>query len=54
MKSVTTKNVVFITGAFVASTGWSEWETYFQSKGFNTVAPAWPFKNGTAAALRNR
>jgi pimeloyl-ACP methyl ester carboxylesterase len=54
MKSVTTKNVVFVTGAFVASTGWSEWQAYFQSKGYNTIAPAWPFKEGTAAELRNR
>ncbi|RXK83552.1 alpha/beta hydrolase [Filimonas effusa] len=54
MKSVTTKNVVFITGAFVVNSGWSEWEAYFQSKGYQTVAPAWPYKNGTAAELRNR
>jgi pimeloyl-ACP methyl ester carboxylesterase len=54
MKTVNTKNVVFITGAFVASTGWSEWQSYFQSKGYHTIAPAWPFKEGTAAELRNR
>lgn len=54
MKSVTTKNVVFITGAFVVSSSWNQWESYFQSKGYNTIAPAWPFKDGTAAELRNR
>lgn len=54
MKSVTTKNIVFVTGAFVTSNGWKEWQEYFQSKGYNTIAPAWPFKEGEAAGLRNK
>jgi pimeloyl-ACP methyl ester carboxylesterase len=54
MKTITTKSVVFITGAFVSNSGWDEWRAYFESKGYNTIAPAWPFKNGTAKELRDR
>src|SRR5688572_17380937 len=55
MKASETKNVVFITGAFVIHHCWDEWQKYFQSKGYNTVAPPWPFKDAeTAEELRNR
>ncbi|MVM31393.1 alpha/beta fold hydrolase [Spirosoma sp. HMF4905] len=54
MKASKTKDVVFVTGAFVSNSGWDEWRTYFESKGYNTIAPAWPFKDGTAAELRAR
>jgi pimeloyl-ACP methyl ester carboxylesterase len=54
MGSIKTKNIVFVTGAFVNSSSWDEWESYFQSKGYTTTAPPWPFKNGTTAELRKR
>lgn len=54
MKASTTKTVLFVTGAFVVNTSWKEWQAYFESKGYKTYAPAWPYKNGTAAELRNR
>ncbi len=55
MKASEAKNVVFVTGAFVSHHCWDEWQTYFQSKGYNTVAPPWPFKDAdTAQELRNR
>ena len=53
-KTITSKTIVFITGAFVSHHGWKEWQTYFESKGYKTLAPAWPHKEGTAAELRNR
>jgi pimeloyl-ACP methyl ester carboxylesterase len=49
-----TKTILFVTGAFVNNSCWDEWKTYFESKGYETLAPAWPFKSGTAAALRSR
>jgi pimeloyl-ACP methyl ester carboxylesterase len=50
-----TKQIVFITGAFVIHHCWDEWAAWFQAKGFSTVAPPWPYKDGpSAAALRNR
>ncbi|CAG4990609.1 hypothetical protein DYBT9275_00569 [Dyadobacter sp. CECT 9275] len=54
MKTSETKTVVFITGAFVSNSGWREWQSYFESKGYKTIAPAWPFKDAPAAVLRNR
>lgn len=52
MNTIQSKTVLFITGAFVSNSCWDEWRTYFESKGFTTLAPAWPHKEGTAAALR--
>lgn len=52
MKTVNPKNIVFVTGAFVSSNCWDEWQMYFQSKGYKTVAPSWPFKEGPAGSLR--
>ncbi len=49
-----TKNIVFITGAFVSNACWDEWKIYFEKHGYNTSAPPWPYKNGTASALRKR
>jgi len=49
-----TKNIVFVTGAFVSNSCWDEWKKYFEQRGYNTEAPAWPFKHDTAEALRNR
>ena len=54
MATIQTKSIVFVTGAFVSNSCWDEWRIYFESKGYSTIAPAWPFKNGTAAELRAR
>jgi pimeloyl-ACP methyl ester carboxylesterase len=54
MKISPTKTVVFITGAFVTHLSWAEWKAYFESKGYKTYAPAWPYKDDTPAALRAR
>lgn len=54
MKTIQTKNVVFITGAFVSNSGWDDWKTYFESKGYNTIAPPWLYKDAPAAELRKR
>jgi pimeloyl-ACP methyl ester carboxylesterase len=52
MKNVNPKNIVFVTGAFVSSACWDEWQLYFQKKGYNTIAPPWPYKAGAVAELR--
>lgn len=49
-----TKTVLFVTGAFVTHHCWDEWKVYFENRGYTTVAPAWPFKDATAAELRAR
>ncbi len=45
--------VVFITGAFVHHSCWDSWKTYFESKGYKTLALPWPHKNGSSENLRN-
>jgi len=47
------KTIVFITGAFVHHSCWDEWSTYFESKGYKTIAPPWPHKNASPETLRN-
>ncbi|HXA02361.1 MAG TPA: alpha/beta hydrolase [Cytophagaceae bacterium] len=54
MKKINSKNIVFITGAFVSNTCWDEWRKYFEAQGYNTTAPPWPYKNASAKELRNR
>ncbi|QIP14964.1 alpha/beta hydrolase [Spirosoma aureum] len=54
METSKTKTIVFVTGAFVTHHGWKDWQTYFESKGYTTLAPPWPYKDGTAAELRAR
>jgi len=53
MKNNQSKTVVFITGAFVHNGCWDEWRIYFETKGYTTLAPAWPHKNASAEILRN-
>jgi pimeloyl-ACP methyl ester carboxylesterase len=48
------QTVVFITGAFVSHYGWSQWKNYFDSEGYQTYIPAWPYKDDTARELRNK
>lgn len=45
--------ILFITGAFVGNNCWDEWRIYFESKGYTTLAPAWPNKNAAPEELRN-
>ncbi len=55
MGTIKTKQIVFVTGAFVHNSCWDNWRTYFEEKGYKTVAPAWPHKEAAnAAELRKR
>jgi pimeloyl-ACP methyl ester carboxylesterase len=51
---INTKNVVFITGAFVTNHCWDKWKDYFERHGYNTIAPPWPHKDASVEELRNR
>lgn len=54
MKSIQSKTVVFIHGAFVHASGWNHWETYFKNKGYKTYAPPWPKKEAAPEVLRGQ
>lgn len=53
MLNTGSKPVLFITGAFVHHSCWNNWRIYFESKGYKTFAPPWPYKDDTPEALRN-
>ncbi len=53
MEKIKSKTIVFITGAFVHHSCWDTWQRYFESKGYQTIAPPWPYKNSPAETLRN-
>lgn len=52
MKTIQSKTIVFITGAFVTHRGWGEWQKYFEAQGYKTMAPSWPEKDGSAQQRR--
>ena len=54
MTGALSKSVVFITGTFISNNCWDEWKSYFETKGYTCIAPAWPFKNASSEELRNR
>jgi pimeloyl-ACP methyl ester carboxylesterase len=54
MKTNRSKTIVFITGAFVSSDCWNDWKAYFEGQGYQTLAPAWPYKDAPACTLRQR
>jgi pimeloyl-ACP methyl ester carboxylesterase len=54
MEKTGSKTILFITGAFVGNNCWDAWKQYFQERGFNTLAPPWPYKNASVAELRSR
>lgn len=45
-------DIVFIHGMFQNPKSWDNWVAYFNSKGFNCTAPAWPLHEGEPRALR--
>lgn len=54
MLTIKSKTILFITGAFVNNTCWDEWKIFFNSKGYQTLAPAWPQKDASTRVLRCR
>jgi pimeloyl-ACP methyl ester carboxylesterase len=52
MHNLFSKTIVFITGAFVGNSCWDDWRTFFEEKGYKTIAPPWPAKDGAANDLR--
>ncbi|MGC4042006.1 MAG: alpha/beta hydrolase [Flavobacterium sp.] len=54
MATKNSKTILFITGAFVSNTIWEEWRAYFENRGYNTIAPPWPYKDASVEILRKR
>lgn len=55
MGAVKSKQIVFITGAFVHHSCWDNWRKFFDERGYETIAPPRLYKDGAnAEALRKR
>jgi len=48
------KSIVFISGTFLGNNCWNDWKAYYESKGYQCLAPAWPHKDADPEVLRNR
>ncbi|HWY98184.1 MAG TPA: alpha/beta fold hydrolase [Bacteroidia bacterium] len=46
------KNIVFVHGMFQNPKSWIEWIKYFEAKGYNCIAPAYPNHDGEPTELR--
>ncbi len=46
--------IVFVHGMFVTNKCWKNWLPYFEGKGYECFAPAWPYKNDSPENLLKR
>lgn len=46
------KTILFIHGAWLTANSWDTFRTYFEDRGYNTLAPAWPYKDAPVQTLR--
>ncbi len=46
--------IVFIHGMYMSSLCWENWVTYFSTRGYQCLAPAWPGRDRPVEALRNQ
>lgn len=46
------RTAVFVHGAWVTSPSWADWQRRFETRGYRTIAPAWPHDDRPAEALR--
>ena len=40
--------VIFVHGMFMTGHSWAAWETWFQERGYDTIAPSWPNTTGSS------
>ena len=52
MKTIKSKTIVFITGAFVSHHGWSNWQSFFEKNNYTCFSPPWKYKDATPEVLR--
>ena len=49
-----TNTIMLIHGAWLNAKSWEKWVAHYQAKGYNVVAPNWPFDDRDPAELRAR
>jgi alpha-beta hydrolase superfamily lysophospholipase len=50
--ATSSRTVLFVHGMFATPACWHEWQPWVEARGFETLAPAWPAHEGTAAEAR--
>jgi pimeloyl-ACP methyl ester carboxylesterase len=51
-KKISSKSIVFIHGLFMNPKSWDTWINFYETRGYNCYAPAYPFHEGEPADLR--
>ncbi|TXK52660.1 alpha/beta hydrolase [Pontibacter qinzhouensis] len=46
------KTIIFVHGMFQNPKSWTKWIEFFSERGYNCLAPAWPYHEGEPSALR--
>ncbi|MET0637413.1 MAG: alpha/beta hydrolase [Chitinophagaceae bacterium] len=54
MNQISSKTILMLTGAYVNHACWDNWQDYFSTQGYQTLAPAWPEKDAPTSTLRSR
>lgn len=51
---MTAKTIVFIHGMYMNPLCWEQWVDYFQTRGYQCLAPAWPGRDKSVEVLRKQ
>jgi pimeloyl-ACP methyl ester carboxylesterase len=46
------QTIMFVHGMFLNAKSWENWQRYFESEGFECIAPPWPLHEGDPAQIR--
>src|SRR5690242_2593988 len=52
LENVDMPQIIFIHGLFQNPDSWTKWQEFFKAKGYDSIAPAYPFHAGHPADLR--
>jgi len=52
VKEIAMPTAMFIHGMFLNPKSWTAWRGYFEQRGYDCIAPAWPLHEGDPAELR--
>jgi len=51
---MTSRKILFVHGMYMNGSSWDPWVQLATSRGFEPIAPSWPFHNASPSVLRNQ
>src|SRR5947209_3818950 len=51
-RSGMSNTIMFVHGAWVTPASWDQFKSFFEAKGYNCLAPAWPYLDRPVAELK--